>query len=346
LPSLRSMCVHRMCKLSVLTWVVRVLFVGTLTVWFLAPAEAQEISYLEGAACAQYGQCGGGSGTDPGVPPLAPVSASAPAWPPPSSVTPDTEEDDSDRLDRSHRKYGAKDETKVGKDAKQGARDATDALGRAREGEHKGGENKTEEHMGGENRTEAESGRLGLAENFVGLGLWSASEEDVAATGPQVAPSEPAEAAPVTDTVVEDGEATLTEAAEGSDGSAEVNLAKADNGETQYVREVVSVKWMDSDFMESGMEGADSGKLDTEPDGNGVETAEGDFSGSASESNVAQVSKSDGPPPDLAVAGLGPVDVNTESRHGGATLVAVAVSLLVATALGVLAMIVRRRRAG
>jgi hypothetical protein len=43
---------------------------------------------------------------------------------------------------------------------------------------------------------------------------------------------------------------------------------------------------------------------------------------------------------------LGPVDVNTESRHGGATLVAVAVSLLVATALGVLAMIVRRRRAG
>jgi hypothetical protein len=345
-----------MCKLSVLPWVVSVLFVGTLTVWFLAPAEAQEISYLEGAACAQYGQCGGGSGTDPGVPLLAPVSATAPAWPPPSSVTPDTEEDDSDRPDRSHRKYGAKDETKVGKDAKQGARDATDALGRAREGEHKGGknetedhkdgENKTEDHMGGENRTEAESGWLGLAENFVRLGLWSASEEDVAATGPQVAPSEPAEAAPVTDTVVEDGEATVTEAAEASDGSAEVNLAKADNGETQYVREVASIKWMDSDFMESGMEGADGGELDTEPDGNGVETAEGDFSGSATGSNVAQVSKSDGPPPDLAIAGLGPVDVNTESRHVGATLVAGAVSLLVATALGVLAMIVRRRRAG
>jgi hypothetical protein len=335
-----------MCKLSVLPWVVSVLFVGTLTVRFLAPAEAQEISYLEGAACAQYGQCGGGSGTDPGFPLLAPVSASAPASPPPSSVTPDTEEDDSDRPDRSHRKYGATDETKVGKDAKQGARDATGALGRAREGEHKGGENKTEDHKGGNNRTEAESGWLGLAENFVKLDLWSASEEDITATGSQIAPSEPAEAAPVTDTVVEDGEEPLTEAAEASDGAAEVNLAKADNGETQYVREVALVKWMDSHFMESGMEGADGGELDAEPDGNGVETAAGGFSGSATGSNAAQVSKSDGPQPDLAVAGLGPVSVNTESRHGGAMLVAGAGSLLVATALGVLAMIVRRRRAG
>ena len=144
-----------MCKLSVLPWVVSVLFVGTLTVWFLAPAEAQEVSYLEGVACAQYGQCGGGSGTDPGFP-----LVSAPASPPPSSVTPDIEQDDSDLPDRSHRnygaEYGAKDETKVGKDAKQGARDATGALGRAREGEHKGGENRTEEQKGVENKTEAE----------------------------------------------------------------------------------------------------------------------------------------------------------------------------------------------
>jgi hypothetical protein len=339
-----------MCKLSALPWVVSVLFVGTLMVRFLAPAEAQEVSYLEGVACAQYSQCGGGSGTGPGVPRLAPVSASAPASPPPSSVTPDTDEDDSDRPDRSHRKYGAKDETKVGKDAKQGARDAIGALGRVREGEHRGGENKIEEHKGGDhkggdNRTEAESGWLGLAENFVRLGLWSASEEDVAATGPQVAPSEPAEAAPVTDTVVEDGEEPLTEAAEASDGSAEVNLAKADNGETQYVREVASVKWTDSEFMESRMEGAEGGELDAEPGGNGMETAGGGFSESATGSNVAQVSKSDSPP-DLAVAGLGPVNVNTESRHEGATLVAGAGSLLVATALGVLAMIVRRRRSG
>jgi hypothetical protein len=324
-----------MCKLSVLPWVVTVLFVGTLMVWFLAPAEAQEVSNLEGVACAQYSQCGGGSGTDPGVPRLAPVSASAPASPPPSSVTPDTDEDDSDRPDRNHRKYGAKDETKVGKDAKQGARDATGALGRVREGEHKGGDN----------RTEVESGWLGLAENFVRLSVWSASDEDVAATGPQVAPSEPAEAAPVTDTVVEDGEEPLTEAAEASNSSAEVNLAKADNGETQYVHEVASVKWMDSEFMESRMEGAEGGELDAEPDGNGVETAGGSFSESATGSNVAQVSKSDGPP-DLAVAGLGPVNVNTESRHGGATLVAGAGSLLVATALGILAMIMCRRRSG
>ena len=201
------------------------------------------------------------------------------------------------------------------------------------------------DHKGGDNRTEVESGWLGLAENFVRVGLWSASEEDVAATGPQVAPSEPAEAAPVTDTVVEDGEEPLTEAAEASDSSAEVNLAKADNGETQYVHEVASVKWMDSEFMESRMEGAEGGELDAEPDGNGVETAGGSFSESATGSNVAQVSKSDGPP-DLAVAGLGPVNVNTESRHGGATLVAGAGSLLVATALGVLAMIVCRRRSG
>jgi hypothetical protein len=285
-----------------------------------------------------------GSGSDPGFTLLAPVSASAPASPP-SSVTPDIEEDDSDRPDRSHRKYGAKYETKVGKDAKQGARDATGALGRAREGEHKGGENKTEEHKGGENKTEAESGWLGLAQNFVRLGPWSASEEDATATGLQVAPSEPAEAAPVTDTVVKDGEEPSTEAAEASDGSAEVNLAKADNGDTQYVREVASVKWMDSDFMESRVEGADGRGLDAEPDGNGVGNAKGGFSGSATGSNVAQVSKSDGPP-DLAVMGLGPVGVNTESRHGGATLVAGAGLLLVATALGVLAMIVRRRRTG
>jgi hypothetical protein len=345
LPSLRSMCVHRMCKLSVLPWVVSVLFVGTLTVWFLAPAEAQEVSYLEGVACAQYGQCGGGSGTDPRFP-----LVSAPASPPPSSVTPDIEQDDSDLPDRSHRKYGAKygakDETKVGKDAKQGARDATGALGRAREGEHKGGENRTEEQKGVENKTEAESGWLGLTQSFVRLGLWSGSEEDVTATGPKVAPSELAEATPVTDTAMEDGEEPLKEAAEASDGSVEVDLAKADNGETQYVREVASVKWINSDIMESGMEGADGGEIDAEPNGNGVENSEGGFSGSATGGNVAQVSKSGGGPPYLAIAGLGPVGVNTESRHGGATLVAGAGSLLVATALGVLAMIVRRRRAG
>jgi hypothetical protein len=337
LPSLRRMCVHGMCKLSVLPWVVSVLFVGTLTVRFLAPAEAQEVSYLEGVACAQYGQCGGGSGTDPGFP-----LASAPASPPPSSVTPDIEQDNSDRPDRSHRKYGAKDEKKVGKDAKQGARDATGALGRAREDEHKGGENRTEEHKGGENKTEAESGWLGLTQSFMRLGLWSGSEEDVTASGPQVPPSELAEATPVTDTAMEDGEEPLKEAAEASDGSAKVDLAKA-NGETQYVREVASVKWKNSDIMKSGMEGADSGEIDAETDGNDVENSEGGFSGSATGGNVAQVSKSGGGPPYLAVAGLGPVGVNTESRHGGATLVVGAGSLLVATALGVLAMIVRRR---
>jgi hypothetical protein len=64
LPSLRRMCVHKMCKLSVLPWVVSVLFVGTLTVRFLAPAEAQEVSYLEGAAC---GQCGGGAEATQGL---------------------------------------------------------------------------------------------------------------------------------------------------------------------------------------------------------------------------------------------------------------------------------------
>ena len=94
------------------------------------------------------------------------------------------------------------------------------------------------------------------------------------------------------------------------------------------------------------MEGADGGEIDAEPNGNGVENSEGGISGSATGGNVAQVSKSGGGPPYLAIAGLGPVGVNTESRHGGATLVAGAGSLLVATALGVLAMIVRRRRAG
>lgn len=328
-----------MYKLRDLPWVVSVLlFVGMLAVRYLAPAEAQDIPYLGGAACAQYSECGGGSGTDPRFPLLATASASAsaPASPPPSSVTPDIEVDDGDSPGHGQLKYGAKDEQKVGKDAKQGARDATGALGRAGEGEH----------QGGEYRTKAGSGRLGLAPSFVRLGLWSAGEEDVTAAGTQVAPSKPAEASPVTDTAVEDGEEPLQEAAEAPNGSAEVDLAKADNGETQHVREVASVKWMDSNFMESWMEGADGGERDAEPDSNDVENAEAGFSGSTTGGNVSQESRSGGGPPNLAVAGLGPVGENTESRHRGATLVAGAGMLLVATALGVLAMIVCRRRAG
>jgi hypothetical protein len=330
------MCVDGMCKLRGLPCVViALLFVGMLAVRFLAPAEAQEVPYLGGAACAQYGECGG---TDPGSPLLAPVSASAsaPASPPPSSVPPDIEEDKSHRRNHGQPKYGAKDEQRVGRGAEQGARDATGALDRAGEGGH----------QGGGYRTDAGSGWLGLAQSFVRPGLWSAGEEDGAAAGTQVAPSEPAETTPVTDIAVEGGGESLKKAAETFDGSAEVDLAKADNGETQHVREVASVKWVVSDFMESGMERAVGGERDAEPDGDGVENAEAGFSGGTTGGSVAQELRADGGPQDLAVAGLGPVGEITERRHGGATLVAGAGALLVATALGALAMVVRRRRAG
>jgi hypothetical protein len=56
--------------------------------------------------------------------------------------------------------------------------------------------------------------------------------------------------------------------------------------------------------------------------------------------------KADSGPPDLSVAELGPVGEITECRHGGATLVAGAGALLVVTVLGILAMVVRRTRAG
>ena len=79
------------------------------------------------------------------------------------------------------------------------------------------------------------------------------------------------------------------------------------------------------------MEGADGGGLDMTGQRR-CGKRQGRLLGSATGSNVAQVSKSDGPP-DLAVMGLGPVGVNTESRHGGATLVTGAGLLLVATAL-------------
>jgi hypothetical protein len=336
LPSPTRMCVDGMCKLSDLPWVViALLFVGMLAVRFLAPAEAQEVPYLGGAACAQYGECGGEGGTDPGPPLLASASASAsaPASPPPSSVPPDIEEDDDPP--GYGQLVGKDDEQRVGRDAEQGARDATGALSQAREGEH----------QGGGYRTDAGSGWLGLAQSFVRPGLWSAGEEDVAAADTQGAPSEPAEATPVTDTAVEGGGEPLKEAAETSDGSAEVDLAKADNGETQLVREVASVKWIDSDFMESGMEVA-GGERDVEPDGDGVKNAEVGFSGGTTGGSVAQELRAGGGPPDLAVAGLGPVGEITERRHGGTTLVAGAGALLVATALGALAMVVRRRRAG
>lgn len=336
MPSPIRMCVDGMCKLRGLPWVVIVLFVGMLAVRSLAPAEAQEVPYLGGAACTQYGECGRGGETDPGPPLLASASgsASAPASPPPSSVPPNIEEDDGDRP--SHGQLvGKDDEQRVGRDAEQGARDATGALGRAGEGEH----------PGGEYRTDAGSGWLGLAQSFVRPDLWSAGEEDVAAAGTQVAPRKPAEATPGTDLAVEGGGEPLKEAAEASDGSAEVDLAKADNGETQHVREVASVKWVDSDFMERGMERADGGERDAEPDGDGVENAEAGFSGGTIGGSVAQELRADGGPPDLAVAGLGPVGEITERRHGGATLVAGAGMLLVAMALGALAMVVRRTRA-
>jgi hypothetical protein len=325
-----------MCKLRGLPWVVIVLlFVGMLAVRFLAPAEAQEVPYLGGAACAQYGECGG---TDPGSPLLAPASASAsaPASPPPSSVPPDIEEDKSHRRNHGQPKYGAKDEQRVGRGAEQGARDATGALDRAGEGEH----------QGGEHRTEAGSGWLGLAQSFVRPSLWSAGEEDVAAARKQVTPKEPAEPTPVPDIAVEGDREHLKEVAETSDGSAEVDLANADNGETEHVREVALVRWIDSHFMESGMERADGGERDAEPADDGVDNAEAGFSGGTTGGSVAQELRADGGPPDLAVAGLGPVGEITERRHGGATLVAGAGALLVATALGALAMVVRRRRAG
>jgi hypothetical protein len=326
-----------MCKLRGLPWVVIVLlFVGMLAVRFLAPAEAQEVPYLGGAACAQYGECGG---TDPGSPLLATASASAPASPPPSYVTPDIEEDAGDRPrhGKRHNQLVSKDdEQRVGRNAEQGARDATGALDRAGEGGH----------QGGGYRTDAGSGWLGLAQSFVRPGLWSAGEEDVAAARKQVTPKEPAEPTPVPDIAVEGDREHLKEVAETSDGSAEVDLAKADNGETQHVREVASVKWVVSDFMESGMERAVGGERDAEPDGDGVENAEAGFSGGTTGGSVAQELRAGGGPPDLAVAGLGPVGEITERRHGGATLVAGAGALLVATALGALAMVVRRRRAG
>jgi len=329
------MCVDGMCKLRDLPWfVIVLLFVGMLAVRFLAPAEAQEVPYLGGVACAQYGECGREGGTDPGPQLLASASASAPASPP-SSVPPDIEEDDGDRSGHGQLNYGAKDEQRVGKDAKQGARDATGALSRAEEGEH----------QGRGHRTDAGSGWLGLAQSFVRPGLWSAGEDDVAASGTQVAPSELAEATPVTDTAVEGGGKPLKEAAETSDGSAEVDRTKVDNGEIQHVRKVASVKWVDSDFMESGMEGT-GGERDAEPDGDGVENVEAGFSGDTTGGSVAQELRADGGPPDLAVAGLGPIGEITERRHGGATLVAGAGAFLVATALGALAMVVRRRRAG
>src|SRR5215218_8736256 len=305
------MCVDGMCKLRDLPWVVIVLlFVGMLAVRFLAPAEAQEVPYLGGVACAQYGECGREGGTDPGPQLLASASSSAPASPPPSSVPPDIEEDDGDRSGHGQLNYGAKDEQRVGKDAKQGARDATGALSRAEEGEH----------QGRGHRTDAGSGWLGLAQSFVRPGLWSAGEDDVAAAGTQVAPSEPAEATPMTDTAVEGGGEPLKEAAKTSDGSAEIDIPE-DDSEIQHVREVASVKWVDSDFMESGIDGA-GGERDAEPDGEGVENAEAGLSGGTTGGSVAQELRADGGLPDLAVAGLGPVGKITERRHGGATLVA------------------------
>jgi hypothetical protein len=337
LPSPRRVCVDGMFKLRGLPCVLIVLScVGLLAVRSLAPAEAQEVPYLGGAACVQYGECGGGGGTDPGPPLLvsASASASAPASPPSSTVPPDIEEDDGDHPGHGQLKYGAKDEQMVGKDAKQGARDATGALGRAREGQH----------QGGRYRRDAGSGWLGLAQSFVRPGLWSAGEEDVAAAGTQVARSEPAEATPVTDTAVEGGGEPLKEAAETSDGSAEIDIPE-DDSEIQHVREVASVKWVDSDFMESGIDGA-GGERDAEPDGEGVENAEAGLSGGTTGGSVAQELRADGGLPDLAVAGLGPVGKITERRHGGATLVAGGGALLVAAAFGTLVIVVRRRRAG
>jgi hypothetical protein len=336
LPSPIRMCVDRMCKLRGLPWIVIVLFVCMLAVRFLAPAEAQEAPYLGGAACAQYGGCGGAGGIDPGPPLLASASASAsaPASPPPSYVTPGIVEDAGDRP--GHGQLVSKDdEQSVGRDAEQGARDATGALGRAGEGEH----------QGREYRADAESGWLRPAQRFVRPGLWSAREEDVATAGMQVVSRDPAEVTPVTDITMEGGGEPMKAAAETSDDSAEIDLAMADNGETQHVREVASVKWVDSDFMESGVEGA-GGEGGAEPDDDDVENAEAGFSGDTTRDSAAQELKADSGPPDLSVAELGPVGEITECRHGGATLVAGAGALLVVTVLGILAMVVRRTRAG
>src|SRR5215217_3279729 len=77
LPSPRRVCVDGMFKLRGLPCVLIVLScVGLLAVRSLAPAEAQEVPYLGGAACVQYGECGGGGGTDPGPPLLVSASAS------------------------------------------------------------------------------------------------------------------------------------------------------------------------------------------------------------------------------------------------------------------------------
>jgi hypothetical protein len=325
-----------MCKVRGLPWIVMVLFVGMLAARFLAPAEAQEAPYFGGAACTQYDECGGADGIDPAPPLLASASASASApASPPSSVTPDIEVDAGDRP--GHGPLVSKDdEQRVGRDAEQGARNATGALGRAGESEHQGREYKTD----------AGSGWLGLAQSFVRPGLWSAREEDVATAGMQVVSRDPAEVTPLTNIAVEGGEDPLKAEAETSEGFAEKDLAKADDGVIQYVREVASVKRIDSDFMESGMEGASGGGRGAEPDDDGMKNAQEGFSGDTTRDSAAQELKADSGPSDLAVAGLGPVGEITERRHGGAMLVAGAGALLVVTALGALAMVVRRTRAG